>query len=192
MSIYTITTDTVFDTAECTVMVSYDTEQEVVVRCDLTSSLGRVSDSRYKWLDDSSYGMCTLWIDRLDIFAEVADSIKDKDWNYSTNWDARNPVKNENFRQALLKSLYTLADNFRDFVVDNLKRGERGGFEDLMDSDGWIGVRDLARRLREMNDISIPLMLLFDLPNRDNRFLAKGEYDFDTHEDTRKIKFNDR
>lgn len=184
--------DTVFDTAECTVALSYDTKRKVVSGCGLFSNLSKVSGSRYEWIDQASYGMCTLDVESLDMFAEVADSIKDKDWTYIKGggvWNARNPLKDENFKQAVLKLLYTIGDEFRDFAVNNLKQG---GFEKIMDSEGWMDIWKFKQRLEKMNDIQIPLYLLLDLPNRDKRFLAKGEYNFKTDEDTRKIKFSDK
>ena len=73
-------------------------------------------------------------------------------------------------------------------MVESLKKG---GFEDLMDSEGWMDALKFKFRLDDMNDVYIPIPLLMDLPSVDNRFLVKGEYNFDAHKDTRKIKFTD-
>lgn len=194
MNTYKIKIDTIFDTAPSMILLEYNSEKKCIMYCEVCSHLHEVKGSRYEWRNESCYGQCILLIKSLDIFAEVADSIKDNDWKYINSdrgdvYDPKNPLANKSLKQAVLKALYTLADNFRDFVVDNLKKG---GFEDLMDSEGWMDAWNFKRRLDDMNDVRISLMLLLDLPNHDNRFLAKGEYDFDNHEDTRKIKFSDR
>ncbi len=193
MNIYKIRIETIFDTAPSTVLINYDTKKKCIMYCDVYSNLSRVKGSHYEWIDEVSYGQCRLDIESLEMYTEIANSIANKNWKYTcgqgSSWYARNPLKDENLKQVVLKSLYSLGDDLRDFVVDNLKRG---GFEDLMDSEGWMDALKFKFRLDDMNDVYIPIPLLMDLPSVDNRFLVKGEYDFDAHKDTRKIKFSER
>lgn len=185
--------DTVFDTAPCTVMISYDTKDNCVLDCYVCSNLGEIKQSHYEWFDEVSYGQCSLNIESADMYTEIANSIADKDWTYicggGSGWDARNPLKDENIKQAVLKSLYNMGGNLAELVAESLKKG---GFEELMDSEGWMDAWKFKRRLDDMNDVNVPLQLLLDLPNCDNRFLVKGEYNFTNHKDTRKIKFSER
>lgn len=164
-----------FDTANSVVLMSYDTERDYLSWVEVVSNLSRIKQSTKKWNDMVSYGSCNLDITGLDIFAEIADSIKDKKWLYDYNadscWSAKTPLTDESIKEAVLKRLYNARTDLSDFVAERLKEG---GFDNITDSQGWTNLWKFMKKLEEKYKIDLPLMLMLDLPNKDSRFLIRG------------------
>lgn len=167
--------DIVFDTADSVVLMSYDIKRDYLRYVEVSSRLCDIQQSTKEWCDLASYGQCVLDISSVDILIEIADSIKDKEWLYIYNdyssWDAKTPLEDDSIKQAVLKRLYNARTDLSDFIAEKLKEG---GFDDITDSQGWIKLLAFTRRLERRCNIDIPLSLLLDSLNGDDRFLIKG------------------
>lgn len=168
----------IYDTADSTVEMEYDAVRDYV-RVNVESNFMDMAKSVKKWVDWSSYGMCTLDIISLDILRELADAMKDMEWLYESSdededdydEDAEMSVVGEDVKQAVLKRLYNAGADFADFIAERLKEG---GFEDITNSEGWTNLLCFKNRINNAFHIEIPFMLLLDLPNIDSRILIKA------------------
>ncbi len=167
--------DVIFDTADSVVLMVYDTERDYLSYVDVVSRLCDIKQSTKVWNDLVSYGQCNLDITGLDMFSEIADSIKDKEWLYTFDdyscWNAKTPLTDESIKQAVLKRLYNARADLSNFVAERLREG---GFDDITDSQGWTQLWKFTKRLEAGYNIDLPLMFMVDLPNGDSRFLIKG------------------
>ncbi|MCM1536468.1 MAG: hypothetical protein NC126_11150 [Clostridium sp.] len=167
---YHITVENVvFDTADCNVYIDYDAARnrpEVTV----TSSLGRIARSDKEWMDESSYGMCTLEIKDLDTLREIADAILDKQWLCGSG-NKKTPFEDESIKRDVLKQLHDARVDLPNFVAEKLKEG---GFDDITDSEGWTNLSKFIKRLDHTYHLHIPRVLMLDLPNVDRRILIKA------------------
>ncbi|MCM1327200.1 MAG: hypothetical protein NC094_11205 [Bacteroidales bacterium] len=159
----------VFDTADCDVYIDYDKARNHLA-VTVTSSLGKIARSDKEWIDESSYGMCTLETKDLDTLREIADAILDKQWLWGSG-NKKTPFEDESIKRDVLKQLHDARVDLPDFVAEKLKEG---GFDDITDSEGWTNLSKFIERLNHTYHLHIPRALMLDLPNVDRRILIKA------------------
>ncbi len=157
--------NTVFDTAPCTVYITYQPERGYIKGVWVVSSLSEVEQSKMEWLDMTSYGQCELVISSLAVIAEIAECIKEEEWmfNEKSIYNPSMPLTDENVKEEILNILFNASRNFADFVYNQLK-----------DKTDWVKLWKFQREMEEEYELDLPIGYLFQLPDADSRFQIKG------------------
>ncbi len=66
-----------YDHARCTAFIVYNEQK---IHATLVSTLSCVGGSSKRWIDESSYGMCTYRCTNKEDLTQLAECIKDMDW----------------------------------------------------------------------------------------------------------------
>lgn len=152
--------NTVLDTAECSVGISYQPERNYIKCVGVTSNLSYIKNSKLEWMDLVSYGACELAPLNFEILGEIAESIRDKSWE---NLES----SNEDMQQEILDILTNAPKLFADYIYEKLKGKE-----------GWVNLWKFQRELEDVYKLERNTFhYLKELPEYDNRFELRGHLD---------------
>ncbi len=148
---------------DCFVTIAYQPDREYVESVTVTSALSHVKKSKRIWTDKANTYYCDLEIPNLATLSDIADSIKDMEWEYG---DTKEPLANESIKQAVLHILYNARELFADFILERLASGE---YKHISEK-GWVDLWKFKTSVEKEFHIQIPPVYLCDLPNYDKRF----------------------
>lgn len=152
----------------CFVTIAYQPDRKYVEDVTVTSTLISVEKSKRHWTDMASKYYCDLEIPNLATLSEIADSIKDLEWEYE---DTKKPLADESIKQDVLNILYNARELFADFILKRLASGE---YKHITEK-GSVNFWKFKTSVEKEYNIQIPTVYLCDLPNYDNRFGVSGD-----------------
>lgn len=157
-----------FIKTNCFATIEYYPQKKYIKNVTVTSTLFNVKKSKRNWKDMASSYYCDLVIDNLSTLSEIADSIKDKEWEYEDK--NKVPVERK-IKEEVLNIMYNAKELLAEYMVNKFTTNNYKHIS----KNGWVNLFKLKEILKEKEDIEIPMVYLCDLPNYDKRFGVCGD-----------------
>ena len=158
----------------CTII--YHPDRKYIEDITIYGAKFNVNKSKRKWTDLFEQYAQTYDIPSLEALAEIADCIKDKEWEYEVKnlYAPKNPVTDEALKKEILDIMYNARKLFAKFIIGRLLDGD---YRDISEENKnkYINLYKFRKRLFEELGIEIPLVYFCELPTYDERIAVAGE-----------------
>lgn len=156
----------VFDTVKCHDMFFwYDPDEDRISNVFVSSNFSYTDNSTKKWCDDCSYGSCHLELHTVDVWKELAECIRDLEWQWKKmrGDDEVTPIDGA-VKTKLLQHMLNAGEELEQFILHTLQNNQE---EIQPDAEGWIKVDKLWATIRCEHTIYVSREMLEELLEKD-------------------------